>query len=251
MAGSRIRNAFSRTTILTVGKLLLFIVVGFAGGLVLGVASEEPELLAGHLRGETTTVELEPVLARGREVDGASETVAAAADDAWGDATRSGAAAAPDSRSDALPSDERALPDVAAMRVEPAEEPSLVARLGAWVGGMGTRDDAGEADTESGRASDGSTGQGDTAGADASGAGPWAIQVGAFGDSGSADRLADRLEGKGYSVAVLPASATSSRWRVRVQPIEAESEARSVAKRIERDERLPTWVLRIEASSGR
>lgn len=250
MAGSRIRNAFSRTTILTVGKLLLFVVVGFAGGLVLGVASEEPELLAGHLRGETTTVELEPVLADGRAGGEGSETRVAAADEAWDDAA--GPAADPDldARSEAALSDERALPDVAANRTEPAEAPSLVARIGAWVGGE-RRDGEGQAESTSARASDGAAAQGAGGGVSGGGGGPWAIQVGAFGDSASADRLADRLEGKGYAVAVLPASATSSRWRVRVQPIGEESEARIVAKRIEREERLPTWVLRIEASSGR
>lgn len=215
MAGSRIRNAFSRTTIFTVGKLLLFVVVGFAGGLVLGVASEEPELLAGHLRGETETVELEPSLAADPSVGSGPELAAGA-----GEPEEPAA---------------RALPDVAANRAEPEpepERPSLAARLGAW-------------------ASSGGEDELEEASAEAAPAAGWAIQVGAFGDSASADRLADQLERKGYPVAVLPASASSSRWRVRVQPIGEEGEARSVAQRIERDERLPTWVLRIEASAGR
>ena len=63
MAESKIRNVFSRRTILTVGRLLAFISVGFAIGLALGVVSEEPELLAGHLRGSTETVELDAALA--------------------------------------------------------------------------------------------------------------------------------------------------------------------------------------------
>ena len=61
------------------------------------------------------------------------------------------------------------------------------------------------------------------------GSGEWAIQVGAFGDAPSAEKLADRLEGKGYPVEVLPAGADSNRWRVRVQPIAAERSARSTS----------------------
>lgn len=231
MGESRIRNAFSRTTILTVGRLLIFIVLGFAGGLFLGVVSEEPELLAGHLRGDTRTIQLEPSLADDRTAGVASELAAGSVDagsDGVGEESVDPALA------------ERALPDVAANRVEP-EEPSLVARLGAWASGGG---DAETSEVGVG-ASRGS------ASVEAAGAAAWAIQVGAFGDSASAEGLADQLERDGYPVAVLPASATSSRWRVRVQPIGNEAEARSVAKRIEREERLPTWVLRIEASAGR
>jgi cell division protein FtsN len=42
------------------GRLSLMIVFGFGAGLLIGVLSEEPELLAGHLRGESKAVQLAP-----------------------------------------------------------------------------------------------------------------------------------------------------------------------------------------------
>ena len=77
MAESKIRNAFSRSTIFTVGRLLAFIGVGFAIGLVIGVVSEEPELLAGHLRGDTETIELDAALAARPDEDALAAAAAA------------------------------------------------------------------------------------------------------------------------------------------------------------------------------
>lgn len=216
MSKSRIQNAFTRTTILTIGRLLLFILAGFAIGLVVGVASEEPELLAGHVRGGTTTVELDAGLA----ARGEAEAVVEAAREEGGE-----------------------LPDVAA---PPAgygagewDDDDRDARHGAETasasGALASRSPV------SGIAADGAA---PAAGSRSTGA--WAIQVGAFGDEPSARTLATRLEGKGYPIEVLPAGAESSRWRVRVQPIGEEQVARGTAERIEREERLPTWVIRLE-----
>lgn len=205
MSESRIQNAFSRTTILTVGRLLLFIVAGFAIGLLIGVVSEEPELLAGHVRGDTATVELDESLAGRVEAEAAAER---GADGVAAEAAEGAEA-------------EVSLPDVAA---PPA----------GW--------DAG--------ADDGGTDEPAAETAEAASAPPaqvgWAIQVGAFGDEPSARALATRLGDKGYPIEVLPAGPESNRWRVRVQPIGEEQAARGTAERIEREERLPTWVLRLE-----
>ncbi len=197
MAESKIRNAFTRSTIFTVGRLLAFIGAGFAIGLVIGVVSEEPELLAGHLRGDTETIELDAALAA--QPDGDALVAAAAA------VAESGAAE-PAAAEIAIPFEAESaggLPDVAAGPFTAAS------------------------------AEDGG----------------WAIQVGAFGDERSAAQLADRLEGKGYPIEVLPAGAESNRWRVRVQPIAGETAARTTAERVEREERLPTWVIRLEGHS--
>jgi len=71
-----------------------------------------------------------------------------------------------------------------------------------------------------------------------------AVQVGAFGDSAGADRLAARLRGKGYRVYVTPgAQQKATRWRVRVGPLPDREEAERVAARLKREEQLPTWVL--------
>ncbi len=76
----------------------------------------------------------------------------------------------------------------------------------------------------------------------------WSIQVGAFGDAAAAERLADGLRNR-YPVAVLPARETGGRWRVRIQPIAGEDEARTMADRLKRDEHLPTWVTPMESGS--
>ena len=215
MAESKIRNVFSRRTILTVGRLLAFISVGFAIGLALGVVSEEPELLVGHLRGDTETVELDAALAARPDED---EIAAAAA------LAQRSAAEAAEASADELD---------ASFDVPFDEAPSLVLP------------DVGAGPT-AGSLVEGTAPQG--AGAALVGAGDWAIQVGAFGDEPSAMTLADRLEAEGYPIEVLPAGAESNRWRVRVQPIDSESSARETAERVEREERLPTWVIRLEGS---
>lgn len=229
MSESRIKNAISRSTILTVGRLLAFIAAGFAIGLAIGVVTEEPELLAGHLRGDSETVELdEALLAKADE--GVAGARAAAAAEGWTGSGDSGAVKAP-SESDADESDadeseaETGLPAVGAApddfpHASGGASPTIAApeAIGAAV-------------------------------APPAGGPGWAIQVGAFGDAPSAEHLADRLEGKGYPVEVLPAGAESNRWRVRVQPIAEEKAARATAERIEREERLPTWVIRLEGQS--
>lgn len=220
MSESRIQNAFSRTTILTVGRLLLFIVAGFAIGLLIGVASEEPELLAGHVRGDTATVELDGALAARAEAEAAAALAGAGTAGEQGEADEllENADAGGD------------LPDVAA----PPEGYDATRRADAAGANASPAD--GSTDAAAGPAA--SMGEGSTGG--------FAIQVGAFGDEPSARSLEARLEGKGYPIEVLPAGAESNRWRVRVQPIAEEQAARGTAERIEREERLPTWVIRLE-----
>jgi cell division protein FtsN len=71
-----------------------------------------------------------------------------------------------------------------------------------------------------------------------------AIQVGAFADSAAAEKLADRLRGRGYPVYVTPgARSDAPRWRVRVGPLADRAEAERVAARLKSEEKLPTWVL--------
>ena len=73
--------------------------------------------------------------------------------------------------------------------------------------------------------------------------GRFLVQVGAFAERGGADRLAGRLQEKGYSVGVSADPAGSGRWRVRVGPQATREEGERTAGRLEREERLPTWVL--------
>ena len=76
------------------------------------------------------------------------------------------------------------------------------------------------------------------------GAGRFAIQVGAFGESTAAESLAKRLRERGYTTYVTPsAGGNAPRWRVRVGPVPAREAADRLATRLKRDEKLPTWVL--------
>jgi cell division septation protein DedD len=78
----------------------------------------------------------------------------------------------------------------------------------------------------------------------------WAIQVGAFADKAAARRLAEGLEAKDYPVELIASEGTTKRWRVRVQPVRGQSKAREIASQLKRDERLPTWLIPLEARSG-
>ncbi|MEZ4291513.1 MAG: SPOR domain-containing protein [Myxococcota bacterium] len=69
-------------------------------------------------------------------------------------------------------------------------------------------------------------------------------------DEAVARKLVDGLRGKGFPTELVPAEGRKERWRVRVQPVAGEREARAMAERLKRDERLPTWVLPLEARSG-
>ncbi len=75
-------------------------------------------------------------------------------------------------------------------------------------------------------------------------AGTFAVQVGAFAQSESAERLALSLREKGMGVYVSPgAQEGAARWLVRAGPFPSRVEAERLAARIKTEEKLPTWVL--------
>ncbi len=72
----------------------------------------------------------------------------------------------------------------------------------------------------------------------------FAVQVGAFSDNKSAERLAGSLRQKGFDVYVSAgAKRGQARWRVRVGPFPNRNEAERAAGRLKKNEKLPTWVL--------
>lgn len=74
--------------------------------------------------------------------------------------------------------------------------------------------------------------------------GDFAIQVGAFGDRASAQRLAGNLQAAGYPVYVhREDAATRARFRVRVGPLSNRDEATRLAAKLKSDHQLPTWIL--------
>lgn len=70
------------------------------------------------------------------------------------------------------------------------------------------------------------------------------VQVGAFADAASAEKLAGTLRRKGFPAFVSPSTGDGgARWRVRVGPMASRDEADRTAGRLKAEERLPTWVL--------
>ena len=79
--------------------------------------------------------------------------------------------------------------------------------------------------------------------------GGFAVQVGAFAERSAAERLAESLRAKAFSVYISPgAKAGEARWRVRVGPLASREQAERTAARLKRDEKLPTWVLSEDAA---
>jgi len=71
-----------------------------------------------------------------------------------------------------------------------------------------------------------------------------AVQVGAFGDAASAEKLVGTLRRKGFPAFVSPGTGDAgARWRVRVGPMTSRDEADRTAARLKTEERLPTWVI--------
>jgi cell division septation protein DedD len=70
------------------------------------------------------------------------------------------------------------------------------------------------------------------------------VQVGAFSESGAAEKMSSSLRDKGYAAYVIPSTESSDgRWRVRVGPATSRQKAEKLARRLKVEERLPTWVV--------
>jgi len=75
-------------------------------------------------------------------------------------------------------------------------------------------------------------------------AGHFSIQVGAFADRASADKLASRLRARGYDTFVkTDGEAAAKRFRVRVGPVKERTRAEQLAAKLAKAEKLPTWIL--------
>jgi DedD protein len=75
-------------------------------------------------------------------------------------------------------------------------------------------------------------------------AGRFSVQVGAFGDNATAEKLVARLRAKGYPCYVKSdVESGGKRYRVRVGPVDARERAEELAAKLAKGEKLPTWVL--------
>jgi cell division septation protein DedD len=207
------------------------------------VVTEEPELLADHLRGESESISLDDIPLDRAPLGTAEASVSPPAD-------LGGAAPIPvdvaGAREEAARLDRESgmkvegLPAVAAAPEltsaaqtpspdsSPAAMGSPVARAAASPKGV-SRAPTAAASRGTGKS--------------------WSIQVGAFSEEAAAEKLANGLRDR-FPVAVLPAGDNGGRWRVRVQPILGEDRARELAERLKQDHRLPTWVTPMEGRSG-
>jgi uncharacterized membrane protein len=182
----------------------LLVVLGFALGVVGGLVLEEPDLLLDYVLGRTEQVSVVEVPL---DVAARPPGVGAASPAGSAPAAPPAAAAAP-----APPSEEwdeaPAPPEPAVVVSEEIEEPVAVAAAAP-------------------PAAEG-----------------FAVQVGAFADPSAAEQLARRLRERGHPVYVAPsAGSDTARWRVRVGPLSSRAEAEGVAARLEREDRVSTWVL--------
>jgi len=225
-----------RGVVRAVGRLIGLVVIGFTVGLVFGLVTEEPELLARHLGGESEAVAL-------REVDASADSETGAVEAAPAEHMSAATSTRPLVES-AERASTRSLPTVAAPPgpsptaqspgVEPAREAPVAARVEAPASARESAARPAADESAARRAID---------------TRPWAIQVGAFSERRAARRLAEALRDE-YPVEVLPARRKGGRWRVRVQPIESEARARSLAETLKREEILPTWVTPMEGRAG-
>jgi DedD protein len=184
----------------------LLIAVGFGLGVLAGLLLEEPDLVLDYAAGRTQDVTLEPIAGTGT---GAPVTA--------------DVAARPPQGSEApRPAD---LPEVLAQTPPAEREPPHP---------PGTTLPR----TEVARATPRPTQPPPTP------SGRFAIQVGAFSEATAAEQLARRLRDAGLPVYVAPSvGVDAERWRVRVGPMASREEAEEMARRLERDEQLSTWVL--------
>lgn len=244
MVAARGRGLRPGSIVRSAGRLVLLVGLGFGAGLVIGVLSEEPTLLAGHLRGESEPVrldaraELEPA-----DAAAAAEAEEGPAPPARRDEQRASAMAGEVAGDEAgggmgVEEDPKALQ---AKRLALLEgRPSGMSKEGAGrevAAGPGDQPVSQPTSVRAGSAAAQETGR-------------WAIQVGAFSDSKSASDLATRLRSKGYPVELIPASEESARWRVRVQPVVGKARTQGLAERLKREERLPTWLISPGADAG-
>ncbi len=196
---------------------------GFAFGLVAGIIWEEPRLIAGYVAGESEEIDLSP------------------------------------GKSEAKRPEPGPVPPVSASPAEPGAQRGAAERRQALPGGSaepGAQRGAAERRQALPGVSVGGPPQGKAGGSrprsevKPSVGGPplygrFAVQVGAFADSRSAERLAQSLRDKGMGVYVSPGTQRGdARWRVRVGPIESRAAAGQVATRLKSEEQLPTWVVR-------
>lgn len=213
---------------------VVLIAGGFLVGLVFGVVSEEPDLVVEHIAGGSEEVAWDAAPA----APGAPGTAEAA--EAAGEPVAPDVAAPPREMAaggDTAAGGEPEVMDLAAAAPEP--EPSTARTPGPAAPAPAAR--PARPRSEAPRAEPAEVAPPRQVAVRAP-EGGFAIQVGAFSESDSAERLAHGLSEDGFPTYVTP-GAGAGRWRVRVGPFETRERAEAIAGRLEKEQGLPTWVL--------
>jgi len=215
----------------TLVALVVLVVVGFLCGALAGFLWQEPGLVLAYLSGKTQPVEFSetsetppPVAAEppsysesaeiapeGDKVDAAEESPPAPVTPAVhprGDVTEF-ERAKPPAPAPAKPAEKKPLAPARVAESKPAAAKPAPAKVAAVAP-----------------------------------AGRFSVQVGAFGDNASAEKLAARLRARGYTTHVkADGEAGGKGYRVRVGPVNARERAEELAAKLAKGEKLPTWVL--------
>jgi DedD protein len=203
----------------TLAALVVLVVVGFLCGALAGFLWEEPGLVFAYLSGKTEPVEWTDAESPGdvaAEPPSYSESAESAADvETKPDAVELSPVAAPvappppAAAAPAKPIEKKPVAPAPAAATKPAPTKPVPAKVAAA--------------TPTGR---------------------FSVQVGAFADRASADKLASRLRAHGYDTFVKADSeAGGKRFRVRVGPVNARARAEELAAKLAKGEKLPTWIL--------
>lgn len=212
--GSRsAKRASSPNWLASLMGAVFLISAGFMLGLVFGVVKEEPQLVISHIAGESEEVRwseqdsglgLPDVAAQGNALDAPED---------------------PHAFESGVQGDDFAAPEVAA-----AEDTTSLSLAPAYQAPQ--REAVAAPQVRKPVAAAPSAGSG------------FSVQVGAFGESESAELVAGDLRAKGFPVYVTPkAGSSDGRWRVRVGPVPSRREADEIAQQLKTGEGLPTWVL--------
>jgi len=206
--------------------LIMLVVVGFLCGALAGFLWEEPGLVLAYLSGKTEPVEFSEPASVAAEPPGYSESAELAPDAHEKLVAEEAPPTEPAPAVAALPREEPAevVPEKPAAP-KPAEKPAEKKPVIA------------PAKPAPANAAPAKV-------ASATPAGRFSVQVGAFADRASADKLVARLRGRGYSSYVKADSeGAAKRYRVRVGPVPARERAEELAAKLTKGEKLPTWIL--------
>jgi cell division septation protein DedD len=194
----------------TLGGAALLLVVGFGVGMLAGTAWEEPDLVMDHLAGRTTELPLASELPLAAEVS-------------------AGPPKAPEPEPAARPLGARGSSSDVSKTKAPVDPPSVSAAPP--LRGSEPPPARGSAASATRRPAPAITDG-------------FSIQVGAFGEKGTATRLARELRAGGFSVHVHTDDGPGGvRYRVRVGPVPTREEATRLAGKLESNHQLPTWIL--------